>query len=324
VSDANRRAAKLALQVCASVVLVAAVLWWAGPQKVVDAARQLDPWWALAALALNIAVTPLMAYRWRLLLQARRRPQPLSWLTGTYFVALLFGQVLPTAVGGDAVRIVDLARRSGEPAEAVSSVLVDRILGTAALVVLAAAGALAGGGGLGQGTVLAIELAIAAATAVAAWLVLSRSAQRVLRPLVPLARRLRIEGAARSVYRALHAYRGHPWTLLAVLALAVAAQALRVVVIALLAHGLGMDVSFGTFLLLGPVLFLVTIVPISLNGVGLREAAFVTILYGVGVSKDQAFVLGLAFFAVGLLTACVGGLVLLWRSLGPAGAAAAS
>jgi uncharacterized membrane protein YbhN (UPF0104 family) len=215
------------------------------------------------------------------------------------------------------VRIVDLSRRTGEPAEAVSSVLVDRLVGTAALVILAAAGALAGGGGLDQSTVLALEAGIAAVTALTAYAVLGRSARSLLRRLLPLARRLRLEGPARSLYAAMHAYRGHPGVLVAVLGLALLAQALRVVVIAMLSHGMGLDVGLGTFFLLGPVLFLVTVVPISLNGIGLRETAFVAILAGVGVRAADAFVLGLAFFAVGVLTAAVGGIVLLRRSLAP-------
>ena len=56
-------------------------------------------------------------------------------------------------------------------------------------------------------------------------------------------------------------------------------------------------------------------VPVSLNGLGLREATFVVVLGGVGVAREDAFVLGLAFFAVGVLTALLGGVVLLRRSL---------
>ncbi len=84
---------------------------------------------------------------------------------------------------------------------------------------------------------------------------------------------------------------------------------------ALLAHGMGLSIGFGTLLLLCPVLFLVTIVPISLNGVGLREATFVVVLAGVAVAREDAFVLGLAFFAIGVLTALLGGVVLVRRSL---------
>ena len=103
-----------------------------------------------------------MAYRWLLLLRARgRRDVPLGWLTETYFVALLLGQVLPTAVGGDAVRLVDLARRTGARAEAAASIVVDRVVGTFALVVLAAAGGLLGGGSLSTSSVLLLEAGLA-------------------------------------------------------------------------------------------------------------------------------------------------------------------
>ncbi len=318
------RPLKIAVQVVLSVGLIAFVLWTAHPARVWHALRDFDPGWFAAALALNIAVTPLMAYRWLLLLRARgRRDVPLGWLTETYFVALLLGQVLPTAVGGDAVRLVDLARRTGARAEAAASIVVDRVVGTFALVVLAAAGGLLGGGSLSTGSVLLLEAGLAVGCVVLAWICLARGARPLLRRFVPLARRLRAEGAARAVYRDLHAYRANGGTLGIVFVLAVAAQFLRVVVIALLARGMGLDVGLGTFLLLGPVLFLVTVVPISLNGIGLREAAFVALLKGVGVSTADAFVLGLAFFAVGVLTASLGGAVLLRRALAGRGATAA-
>jgi hypothetical protein len=218
-------------------------------------------------------------------------------------------------VGGDAVRVVDLGRRTGSMAEATSSVVVDRVVGSAAVVVLAAAGALAGGGGLGTGAVAALEIGLAVATAAVAFLLFSRRARVLLRPIVPVARGLRIEAPARSLYHAMHAYRNHAGALGLVFLLGLGAQLLRVAVIGLLAHGMGLHIGVATLLLLGPVLFLVTMVPVSLNGIGLREATFVVVLGGVGVAREDAFVLGLAFFAVGVLTALLGGVVLLRRSL---------
>ena len=76
---------------------------------------------------------------------------------------------------------------------------------------------------------------------------------------------------------------------------------------------MGLDLSFATLLVLCPVLFLVTIVPVSLNGIGLREATFVVVLGGAGVSREDAFALGLAYFAVGVITGALGGLALLRR-----------
>ena len=93
---------------------------------------------------------------------------------------------------------------------------------------------------------------------------------------------------------------------------------MRAVSIGFLAEGMGIDISFATLLVLCPVLFLVTIVPVSLNGIGLREATFVVVLGSAGMSREDAFALGLAYFAVGLVTGALGGLALL-RSGDPPG-----
>ena len=127
---AMTRPVRLALQIGLSVVLIAAVLWQADLHKIGNALRDSSPGWFCAAIAINVVATFVMVVRWHLLLVARGRREPgLWWLFETYVIALLLGQVLPTAVGGDAVRAIDLARRTGERAEAVSSVVVDRVVG---------------------------------------------------------------------------------------------------------------------------------------------------------------------------------------------------
>ena len=84
--------------------------------------------------------------------------------------------------------------------------------------------------------------------------------------------------------------------------LGVLAQGMRAVSIYFLARGMDLDIGFATLLVLCPVLFLVTSCPLSLNGIGLREATFVVVLGGAGVAREDAFALGLAFFAVGVLS----------------------
>ena len=257
-----------------------------------------------------------MSLRWYLLLRARGRRDPgLWWLFETYSIALLLGQILPTAVGGDAVRAIDLSRRTGARAEAVSSVLVDRVVGLAALGALAAAGALAGGTGIGRGTAIALGLGVVLATALAAVALFSLRLRPFLRRFAPLARRLRVEAPLRALYHALHAYRGHPGALALVFVLGVLAQGMRAISIWFLAQGMDLGLGFASLLVLCPILFLVTIVPVSLNGIGLREATFVVVLRGADVGREDAFALGLAFFAVGVITGALGGLALLRRAM---------
>jgi glycosyltransferase 2 family protein len=312
------RPTRLVLQIGLSVALIAAVLWQADVHKIGNALRESSPAWFCAAIAINVVATFVMVVRWHLLLVARGRREPgLWWLFETYLIALLLGQVLPTAVGGDAVRAVDLARRTGARAEAVSSVVVDRVIGLAALGALAAGGALAGGSGIGRGSAVALGLGVVAVTALAALALFAQRLQPLLRRLAPRAARLRVEVPLRSLYRALHAYRGHPATLAWVFVLGAVAQALRAVSIGFLATGMGLDLGYATLLVLCPVLFLVTVVPASLNGIGLREATFVVVLGGAGVSREDAFALGLAYFAVGVIVGALGGLALLRRSIVP-------
>jgi uncharacterized protein (TIRG00374 family) len=310
------RPTRLALQLALSVGLIAAVLWQADLDRIGNALRDTSPAWFGAAIAINVVATAVMALRWHILLVARGRRQPgYWWLFETYSIALLLGQVLPTAVGGDAVRAIDLARRTGARAEAVSSVVVDRVVGLAALGALAACGALAGGTGIGRGTAVALGLGVVAATGLAIAALFSRRLQPLLRRCAPLAARLRVEAPLRALYAALHAYRGHPGALAWVFVLGVLAQGMRAVSIFFLARGMDLDLGFATLLVLCPVLFLVTIVPVSLNGIGLREATFVVVLRGADVAREDAFALGLAFFAVGVITGALGGLALVRRSL---------
>ncbi len=198
------RPARLALQIGLSVVLIAAVLWQADLHKIGNALRESSPGWFCAAIAINIVATFVMVVRWHLLLVARGRREPgLWWLFESYVIALLLGQILPTAVGGDAVRAIDLARRTGDGAEAVSSVVVDRVVGLAALGALAAGGALAGGSGIERGTAVALGLGVVAATALAAVALFSQRLQPLLRRLAPLAARAAGRSApARAVPRA--------------------------------------------------------------------------------------------------------------------------
>jgi hypothetical protein len=66
---------------------------------------------------------------------------------------------------------------------------------------------------------------------------------------------------------------------------------------------------------MGPLFFLVLLVPFTLNGVAVREAFFVSFLGGVGVAADQAFAAGFLFFLVTVALALPGGAILLWEGL---------
>lgn len=303
---------RVGLEAAFSIALLALLLRYAGLDQVINVLADISVGWLVAAIAVSIGTIVLMAWRWRLLLLAKHLDAPLAWLTRTYFVALLASQFLPTAIGGDAIRAVELGRRSGDGPEAVASVLIDRLLGVVSLVALAVVALAAGGQAAHRPEVLVAEAAFGlAAAAVLALLFSSRLRGVVARRLEP-----RVDGrrlaAGQRFYDALHSYRDHRLTLAVVFGLAMAVQLVRIGIIWMLVRALGMDISPSLILVTAPVVFAALALPVSLNGIGVREAVFVYFLRD-DVPVSQAVALGLAFLAVGTATALVGAAILAVR-----------
>ncbi|MBD0290234.1 MAG: flippase-like domain-containing protein [Thermoleophilia bacterium] len=316
-----RRAARIVLQVAVSGGLLAFLLVQIDLARTADLVGSSHPGYLVGALAIFLATTWLMAWRWQLLLASKGIEEPLGWLTRLYFVGYAAGQVLPTAMGGDAVRILEHARRRpAARAEAAGAVLIERVIGAAGTLVLVAAGLAVAAGRYDDVALLVwIELAGIASVAVLAFLMFSRRTRRVFEErLFPPDARLRLARPLERVHAALHGYREERGALAAALALTLVAQLARMLAIWLCGEAVGLDLSPLVYVILGPILFLVLLVPFTINGLGVREAFFVAFLGRFGVGADAAFATGFLFYAVTVATSIPGGVVLLWRSVRPA------
>jgi glycosyltransferase 2 family protein len=257
-----------------------------------------------------------MAWRWQRLLSARGIHDRLSWLIRAYFVAYTAGQILPTAVGGDAVRIYETARRhQGHGGQVAGSVLLERALGGAATLALAGVGFVLAIGKYPVGPYLWIEGAFVVATIVLAVALFSRRVRPLLAKTVPFLRFLRLERPIRAAYEGIHSYRDHAGLLVGVFALTLAVQAVRVLAIWLAGKAVGVNLSPRPYYVMGPLLFLVLLVPFSVNGIAVRESFFVSFLGRLGVDPDKAFATGFLFFVVTLCLSLPGALLLGWQSI---------
>src|SRR5438034_698221 len=182
--------------------------------------------WFLLSLGIMVVTVLPMAWRWQQLLAARGIHDRLLWLVRAYFTAYTAGQVLPTSIGGDAMRIYETSRRHpGNTGSVAGTVLLERALGGAATVTLAAVGFALALGRYDVGAYLWVEGVFVVATIVLAVLLFSRRMRRPLAWFAPLLRSLRVERPLRSVYEAIHAYRAHAALLAGVFVLTLAVQA---------------------------------------------------------------------------------------------------
>ncbi|HEY4346694.1 MAG TPA: lysylphosphatidylglycerol synthase transmembrane domain-containing protein [Gaiellaceae bacterium] len=303
---------RLAATLVVTGLAAAYILWKIDLGKTAHIFGNASIGWLAVSAFLTVVTVPPQSYRWQLLLRARGVRESVTWLTRAYFVSYAVGQVLPTGVGGDASRIYETTRRHpGFGSPIAGSVLIERAIGGAVTLVLTAVGFLLAIGRYSIGAYLWVEALFVVGTIAAGVVVFSKGLRRHLRGLVPLLRRARIERPVRAAYEGIHGYRHHAKTLLAVSTITVFAQISRILAIWASGRAVGIDLSVRPYIVLGPLLFLVMLVPFTVSGLGVREAFFVSFLGNLGVDADSAFATGFLFFLMTLLLAFPGLVVIL-------------
>jgi glycosyltransferase 2 family protein len=311
-----RRVVRVAATLVITGLAVAYLLSKIDVSKTVHILTHARLGWFVLALAIMAGTVWPMAWRWQRLLAVGGIHDSMRWLVRAYFTAYTAGQILPTSIGGDAMRIYETSRRHpGNTGSAAGTVLLERALGGAATVALAAAGFVLALGRYDVGAYLWVEGVFVVATIVLAVLLFSRRMRRPLAWFAPVLRKLRIERPLRAVYEAIHAFREHVTLLAGVFVLTLAVQALRVLAIWCAGKGVGVGLSPRAYYVMGPLLFLVLLVPFTINGIAVRESFFVSFLGGLGVDPSRAFATGFLFFVVTIALSVPGALILGWENV---------
>ena len=174
------------------------------------------------------------------------------------------------------------------------------------------------------GTYLWLEGAFVVSTVVLSVLFFARAARPWVGTGRAAARALSVERPLRAFYEGVHHFRGHARLLIGLFAFTTAIQAVRVLAIWAAARAVGIELGPRIYYVMGPLFFLVLLVPFTLNGFAVREAFFVSFLGSVGVGADPAFAAGFLFFLVTVALAAPGGAVLLWEGIRGSGRRASS
>ncbi|MEQ8354225.1 MAG: lysylphosphatidylglycerol synthase transmembrane domain-containing protein [Kiloniellaceae bacterium] len=284
----------------------------------------LPLWAGLAAVLCLAGVSLVSALRWWLVMRSLGAALPLGRITALMFVGNFFTQVLPTSVGGDAVRIWLVTRRGVAFNQAFNGVILERATGLIVVVFMVAGGVFWLGGLVDQA---AIRLALLAALPLLLGaLTLLCLLDRLPASLALSAAALPLAGAALNLLAVMagdarRVLLAQPLSLYLLL-LSLAAQVFAVLAVLALAQGLGLSLSLVEALAVVPAVILITFVPLSFAGWGIREGAAVVMFGFVGVAADQAVAVSV-LFGLGLLVAGLPGCVL-WvkggRRLPPAAA----
>jgi len=310
------RPLRVALTLLVTGLATAYVIWKIDLSRTAEILADTNVGYFAAAVALALVTTWPMALRWKWLLDAKGIHDRLNWLTRAYFVSYAASQVLPTAIGGDASRIYETARRHpGNTGTIAGAVVLERAIGGAATLLLAGVGLALALGEYDIAAYLWIEAIFVVGTVVGSFLIFSRRARRWLRWLAPALARIRVERPIRALYEGMHGFREHVGALLAVFVLTIGIQIARILSIWLCGEALGLGLSPRPYFVLGPLLFLVMLVPFTINGLAVREAFFIDFLTRLDVDADAAAATGFLFFATTIALALPGVVIVAWEAI---------
>ncbi len=304
------------LKVAVSIGLLALLLRGMDLATVVAVLGRLPATAIATGLILMLAQFVVLGLRWWLVMAAIEAPIAFGKALPITFIGGFFNQVLPTSFGGDGVRMWHAHRLGIGGQAAVIGVLLERISGLFGLALLTALGAAYLGGDINNyavrlGLLATLPVAVAGVLALAT---LDRLPERWRRNSA-LKEAAQLAQDSRRVFLA-------PAKALPLLLLSLLSHVLAAGTIYAFAVGLRLGLPFATCVALFSAVILVTTIPISFAGWGLREGAMVALFAFAGLGADTALALSLAFGA-GYLVASLPGcaLWLVWRHAPSTGAA---
>lgn len=273
----------------------------------------------IAVLPLGAAVVMVFgmilgnSLRWKLVLRAKGMDLPIAQLLYYYLMGIFFSSFLPTSVGGDVARVVAVSNQTGRSADTFASVVVERLMG---FFVLLPVGLVSVPFVARQVTEWRFILTIGIITMLVflvAYVVLlrpvARRIWRVLYPLLGLLERFKVKQRLEKAYEALVTYKDCKEAVYGGLGLSVVSRLSWICGCYFVGRAFSMDLRFTSLLLVVPVVELVRMIPISISGIGLREAAFVAMLRQFGVEDSMGFAFSIVVYVIFFAFALVGGVL---------------
>ena len=299
---------KTAAKVAVSVGLLGWVVHKAGLRNIADTLAHANVAWLGAAVLLGFAATCVQATQWHALLEAHGLRRTWWRCLRLVFVGNTFNSILPSSIGGDVARAMMVADSPAERVPAASTVVLQRLCNFPGMIVLMTLGLVLT---LGDSRASEIRLvALAGVLAGAAGLALCMTPLLGRLAALPVLQRGRAGRVLAKLLAALDAFRGRRSELLFASARGTAFWGLSVVNQWAFMHAVGVPIPLTYAAIVVTTINALTMLPISINGYGIRENGFSRWLGPLFGSSALAAQKGTA---VGFLLAAQS---LLWAGIG--------
>jgi uncharacterized protein (TIRG00374 family) len=300
------------LRILVGVGLIVFLFWALDIGEIVRNIRGIRPEYLLYAAVPYFLFILFSAWRWQVLLDFKEFHMPFGRTLKIYFISLFFNNLLPTTVGGDVMRVAYTMK--DRKADALATVLVDRILGFVGLFIFA----------LGAVLYLLIKnseteflpFMIVGLTVVIliTCIFFSERAYGFFSPLIGKLRIFKLGERINRLHEAGTDFGGAWKPISTCIAHSIVIQIMLALAPFYVLLGMGYSgVSVLAFFIYVPIINVVSMIPVSLNGLGVRENSYVILFSRVGLSGELALAVSLVSFFLIFVFSLIGGILFVFQ-----------
>ena len=307
------------LKLASSTALLLWVIRNTDLSEVIQSLKEANIYFLIGAFIIYCGSYYLRTYRWQILLKTKGVKATNLYLYQSYMVGIFFSNFLPSIVGGDAIRIYDIWRLEPNKSISVSTVLVDRILGLIVLI------AFASGVLLFSPQVNSVlkpsysylwfllGIALFAVVLTKTFSPLRRLSDFLNKIELPWWQKIKTK--ITNVLEAFISFSNYKFSLIKALAWSILVQIAVIAHYYLIAKALNFSTSFAIFFLVVPIATVIMMLPISINGIGLRENIFVFLLGTLSPGTSRIETIAFSWLAYGIIVilGLIGGIVHMLR-----------
>lgn len=258
----------------------------------------------------------LSCLRWQVVLWSTNHSMPMSRLLSSYFAGMFLNLFLPGALGGDAYRVYRVAQKTKNPEVALVSVFLERFTGLAALSALALLGLPLAFKLVGRWDIILLFMTCVGMLVGAVLLIASPRLLIWAEPWLEKFHLSKLAARCANIQILLRKFAQNHQALALSMGLSLLLQLAIVYYHYLVAQQLKIPISYLELLVFIPIIVVVTLLPISLGGLGLKEGLWVYLFSRIGLTVEQALLLSLTITALSWLLGLPGAVILLLDSAG--------
>jgi len=280
--------------------------------QLVSVIQKANLFWVLLSLFFYLLIILVGVVRLSIILDpgSKRRPGYLSLLE-VYWIGMFFSLVLPGQVTGDVVKAYKLTNRSGKAVESATAVIMDKMIGMTSMVFLASLVLALGFYSLDLSLAGRSVVILLLACAIFYFVIFNRGLARRLGFLTQLFKRLKLDRLLRDIYFSFNIYRHHLDILGKAFLISLITSLMTFIGSYFLGRAVGIDLPLVSFFILIPLISVISVLPISISGVGLQDGAYVYFFTQLGVDPARALGMSLLSHILRFTVSSFGGIVYL-------------